>query len=323
MARKHRIHFPYALYHVIVRGNNRQKIFCSSPDMEKFLSILEESVEKLTYKIHAFCLMPNHVHIALQIGEEPLGKIMQNISYRYARWFNTHYGCIGHLFQGRYRAQLIQEEEYLLALCKYIHLNPVCAKIVSLPEQYAWSSHNSYMLESHLVWLTTDFIYAVLLKNSPPYSDTITKSKVDTYKNYIISQEKPHIDKPFLEINNEGKLICNDEISNHNAKFFNAHLKIKVDAAKIIDTVCTALSIDSNCVFTMRKDWKLAQARAIIARCVQEFGDITLEKLAIMMGRDASTLSNAIMRLKVRQKMDYSLNSKVIEIIDEIQRMKE
>jgi hypothetical protein len=95
---------------------------------------------------------------AVQVGEEPLAKIMQNMSFRYTRWVNQKQKRIGHLFQGRYKAIMVDRDAYLLELVRYIHLNPVRAKLVRQPQNYAWSGHRAYLGQEALPWLTTDWV---------------------------------------------------------------------------------------------------------------------------------------------------------------------
>ena len=122
MARKSRIHYPGAVYHVILRGNGGQDIFFARQDRTRFYLLLQEGVERFGHRIHAFCCMTNHVHLAIQVAEIPLAKIMQNVSFRYTRHINNREKRIGHLFQGRYKALLIDADSYLLELVRYIHL---------------------------------------------------------------------------------------------------------------------------------------------------------------------------------------------------------
>jgi putative transposase len=102
MARKERIHIPGAFYHVMLRGNDRRDIFADDKDRFRFYSILDHAVMRYTFKIHAFCLMTNHLHLELQVGAVPLSKIIQNIAQRYTQWFNWRHHKSGHLFQSHY-----------------------------------------------------------------------------------------------------------------------------------------------------------------------------------------------------------------------------
>jgi REP element-mobilizing transposase RayT len=145
MARKPRIEFEGAFYHVITRGNQRQNIFRNEEDYKKYLDILARYKDLYKYHLYAYVLMKNHVHLLIEISETPLSKILQGINQSYTVLFNKRYKTVGHLFQGRYKAILCDKDSYLLSLVKYIHLNPVRARLVKIPEEYPWSSHLAYI----------------------------------------------------------------------------------------------------------------------------------------------------------------------------------
>jgi putative transposase len=145
MAGKPRIHFPGALYHVITRGNRRQGIFLDEKDLQRFLTYLSDCKSKFPFHLYAYALMENHLHLLIEVEEIPLGSIMQSLLFGYTRYFNRRYGQVGHLFQGRYKAILCDKDPYLLELVRYIHLNPVRAKILKRPEEYVWTGHLSYL----------------------------------------------------------------------------------------------------------------------------------------------------------------------------------
>ena len=145
MARKPRIQFEGAFYHVITRGNQRQKVFRDNEDFQKYLDILSRYKDLYKYLLYAYVLMNNHLHLLIETRETPLSKILQGISQSYTAYFNRRYRTVGHLFQGRYKAILCDKDSYLLSLVKYIHHNPVRAKIAKSPEEYPWSSHHAYI----------------------------------------------------------------------------------------------------------------------------------------------------------------------------------
>ncbi len=145
MARKPRIEFRGALYHVVTRGNQRQQVFRSRNDYERYLKIVGDYKIQYDYFLYAYILMGNHVHLLIETKEKPLSKIIQGINQRYTMYFNKKYGTVGHLFQGRYKAILCEKDAYLLSLVKYIHLNPIRAKVVKSLLEYRWSSHGSYI----------------------------------------------------------------------------------------------------------------------------------------------------------------------------------
>ena len=145
MARKPRLHLPGGLYHVMLRGNGGQAIFFSDADRYHLYLLLQEGVERFGHRIHGFCAMTNHLHLAVQVAKAPLSKIMQNLSFRYTRWINQRQRRVGHLFQGRYKAILVDADSYLLELVRYIHLNPVRTGLVKDPLDYPWSGHRAYL----------------------------------------------------------------------------------------------------------------------------------------------------------------------------------
>jgi REP element-mobilizing transposase RayT len=159
MARPLRIAYPGAFYHVTSRGNEQKDVFKSRKDREKFLEYLASATQRYGALIHAYCLMSNHYHLLLETPAGNLSQIMQHINSAYTTYFNIKRKRAGHLFQGRYKAILVEADEYATELSRYIHLNPVRAGIVSNPEDYPWSSYRSYIGEGNVTeWLKREFI---------------------------------------------------------------------------------------------------------------------------------------------------------------------
>jgi len=142
MSRPLRIEYPGAFYHIINRGNAKEKIFLNDRDREKFLEYLKAALDRFSLIVHTYCLMDNHYHLLIETSEANISKAMQWLNGSYAVYFNRKRDRSGHLFQGRFKAILIDADEYLQALSRYIHLNPVRAKLVSSPGDYKWSSYN-------------------------------------------------------------------------------------------------------------------------------------------------------------------------------------
>ena len=164
MARKPRLHVPGGLYHAILRGNARQQIFHGTGDRLRFYGLLADGVARFGYRVHAFCLMTNHVHLALQAGETPLSAGMQNLGLRYTQHLNARLRRVGHVFQGRFKAFLVDQDAYGLALVRYLHLNPVRARLVRAPAAYRWSSHRAYLGREGLAWLSTDWVLGCVFR---------------------------------------------------------------------------------------------------------------------------------------------------------------
>lgn len=159
MARPLRIEYKGAFYHITSRGNERKEIFKKDSDREKLLSYFETATERYKAVIHVYCLMSNHYHLLLETPLGNLSQIMRHINGAYTIYFNKKYQRSGHLFQGRYKAIVVDKDEYAVELSRYIHLNPVRAGIVNDPGGYRWSSHKHYIEKGKgPEWLFTDFI---------------------------------------------------------------------------------------------------------------------------------------------------------------------
>jgi len=144
MARRPRLFAPGVLYHVIVRGNQRQKTFLDDGDYQAYLERLGRYRKRFGVTVYAYCLMPNHVHLLVETGSSPLSRFMQGLQQSYTQYFNRKRRKTGHLFQGRYQAIVCDKDQYLLPLIRYIHHNPVRAKIVRKVDEYRYSGHRAY-----------------------------------------------------------------------------------------------------------------------------------------------------------------------------------
>ena len=132
------------VYHIIIRGIDKQDIFLEEYDKCKFLNIIKETKEKYNYEIYAYCLMDNHVHMVIYDKEAKISKIMQSIEIMYVTYFNNKYDRVGHLFQDRFYSKKVEDREYLKILCRYIHQNPLKAGMAKT-EEYKWSSYKEYV----------------------------------------------------------------------------------------------------------------------------------------------------------------------------------
>lgn len=156
MPRPLRIQYPGALYHITARGNEKRDIFLDNGDRRKFLSLMKDLAEEKKFVFHAYCLMKNHYHILLETPFGNLSQGMQWINTSYSAYFNTKRGVSGHLFQGRFKSLLVDKENYLQELSRYIHLNPVRAGLVTNPENYEWSSYLDYISRREsATWIQT------------------------------------------------------------------------------------------------------------------------------------------------------------------------
>ena len=143
MARPLRIEYAGALYHVTSRGDGREEIYLQDDDRAMFLGVLGEVCRRFNWMVHAYCLMGNHYHLLVETPDSNLSKGMRHLNGVYTQRFNRNQGRVGHVFQGRFKAILVEKENYLLELARYIVLNPVRARMVRSAKEWPWSSYGA------------------------------------------------------------------------------------------------------------------------------------------------------------------------------------
>lgn len=190
MGRKIRIEYENAFYHVFSRGNNKKNIFKTVADKRKFLGIIGEAYCKYGILIHSYVLMNNHYHMIIETPQANLSKAMQYINFAYANYFNYTNQAVGHLFQSRYKALLINKEEYLLPLSRYIHLNPVKANYTRDPENYTWSSFKSFLQDFNYKWLIKKILLNAI-------------GGKEKYRKYVMDFKKEKNENIFTKINKQ------------------------------------------------------------------------------------------------------------------------
>jgi putative transposase len=163
MSRPLRVEYPGAIYHVMCRGNSCQRIFHDEADHQRLIDGLALTVSRFGWELFSFVLMPNHFHLFFRTPQPSLSRGMQYLASGYANWFAKRHRCPGHLLQGRFKSQLVEDESYFWSVSRYIHLNPVRGKrpFVSHPRDWRWSSYPGYASRRARVdWVCYDFVYA-------------------------------------------------------------------------------------------------------------------------------------------------------------------
>ena len=155
MPRKAREKSSSGIYHIMIKGINRQDLFEDDEDRKRFIEILELYKEKSGYRIYGYCMMSNHVHLILKEEKESISLIMKRISSSYVYYYNLKYSRCGHLFQERFKSEVVENDSYFLTVLRYIHQNPIKANMVKKIKDYKWSSYNEYINTSKIV--DTDF----------------------------------------------------------------------------------------------------------------------------------------------------------------------
>ncbi len=192
MARPLRITYEGAFYHVTARGNERRKIFLSRTDYEKFLSYLTDALHKYGVILHSYVLMANHYHLIVETPKANLSTFMHGLGSSYTTYFNLRRRRTGHLFQGRYKAFLIDVDSYLLELSRYLHLNPVRAGITARPEDYPYSSFRAFVFPTEETKVFRDLIWDMISGER--------KSAPRRYREFVESSLKEKSRSPFEEV---------------------------------------------------------------------------------------------------------------------------
>ena len=202
MARPLRIEYPGAVYHVTARGNAQQEIYKDDADRDAFLDVLTLTIKKYNWFCHAYCLMDNHYHLLLETPDPNLSLGMRQLNGVFTQRFNRQHSRVGHLFQGRFKSILVEKETHLLELCRYIVLNPVAARMVVHPLEYAWSSYR--------------FTSRSIKQPELLYSDWLlaqfsSKKKIarKLYRDFVLEGMNSPIEKPWKKI--VGQIILGSE----------------------------------------------------------------------------------------------------------------
>lgn len=194
MVRPLRIEFAGALYHVTSRGDGQEDIYLDDEDRENYLEVLRDVCERFNWDVHAYCLMTNHYHLLVETPESNLSKGMRHLNGVYTQRFNRKYNRVGHVYQGRYKAIIVQKESYLLELARYIVLNPVRAQMVRSAKDWPWSSYRATAgLNNANKWLAVNWILS-----------SFSRKKADAVKLYrsFVSEGKKQ-PKPWEQLKNQ------------------------------------------------------------------------------------------------------------------------
>jgi REP element-mobilizing transposase RayT len=314
MGRKPRVHFSGAVYHVISRGNQKQTIFEDQDDFLRFRKFLEDTQRRFDFRMYAYVLMPNHFHLLLEVRLHPLFKVMQTLLYRYAQYFNNRHRKVGHLFQGRYRAILCEKDSYLLELVRYLHLNPVRAKLAVDATDYPWSSHAAFLKGRDENGLAVEAVLSYLSKRR---GDAVKK-----YTEFVSEGARQGHRDDFYELR-EHRYLGGDE--------FVEQVEKKLE--KVEDTGAVKLTINEAVEETLRhfgtnikqtldkeRGHEASRARAIAAYVAREVGGIRVSQMAAYFKRDLSTLSFRIKKLEEQAREERGLKERINQLCETLRK---
>ena len=292
MPRLPRLHVPGSFYHVTLRGNHRENIFSTPDDRLKLNAIVAEAIEKYSAQVHAFCWMTNHLHALIRIHEIRLGKIVQRIAMRYSRYRHKQLRTTGHLFERRYGARLVDADTYFIAALRYIHLNPVDARMVSSPDDYPWSSHHAYLGSVSIPWLTVEFGLSLL-------SRTFGGAR-DAYRELVTGEmsRREHIDSGLLP-SSDPRVVGTDRFL---ASLPPPRIKPRspLTLEQLAAEVCTHLGVSIEDVCAPNRLRQFTTARTLIARRAVDERIASLHQVGRYLNRSVPALCQLLQQNRRR-----------------------
>lgn len=296
----------------MLRGNAKEDIFFSDTDRRTLLFLLGEGIEKYDHQIHAFCLMKNHIHLLVQVGEVSISKIMHNLAFRYTQQINFKYERVGHLFQGRFKSILIDQEAYFSRLLRYIHMNPVRAHLVNRPEEYYWSSHNAYLQNTKIEWLTVDFGLSRFGSSQ--------ECSVENYAAYVFIEETDsQLDELRCRHKNNQVLGNREFVNSLGDKNLTQTDNLSL-LRWITKSVCRYLEIDEESIFSSIQSHKTSHARALISIIAKKAKKISIEESSEYLKRSASATSRLLKRFSTKHAICRATQNVIEEIFAEISK---
>ena len=299
MARRPRFFAPGVLYHVIVRGNHKQKTFLSAQDYEVYSERLARYRNKFHVSLHAFCLMPNHVHLLLECAEEPLSKFMQGIQQSYTQYFNRAYKKVGHLFQGRYKAIICDKDEYLLTLVRYIHLNPVRSKLVERPEQYKYSGHRVFLKGKPTNVVDPTFVLNLMGGRR-------------SYERFVLDGLGDGHQEEFYELRDQ-QILGADEFERELKKESEGknEPRNKKPLGKVFELVAQGMRVDPQVLRGPDRSWKVSKLRTLLVYVLIRRLGFGVSEVAAYLKRDPATLIALVSRLSNRTQSELALREEI------------
>ena len=273
--------------------------------------LVPQGLEQYSFELHAYCWMKNHVHMALQVKDKPLSKLMQNISQRYTYWVNKRYDRVGHLFQGRYMAILVDKDAYLKELIRYIHLNPVRANTVTDPIDYPLSSHAAYA--GHVkppFWLTIDW-------GLSQFGKTESAARA-AYLHFMGQTTEEELLKQLRHGSKEGRILGDENFIRDVLKQNSETVLAEIAIEQLVDVVAHVYRVSPWEVTSASRSRHLAEARAMTALIGMDHCDYSLTDFAQYFNRNTSSMSKLVKVIRTRLTKNRLLDDKMGYIKNQI-----
>lgn len=290
MPRKPRIHVPGGFYHATLRGNHAAPIFRLDSDRELLDRIVAETLERFSARLHAYCWMTNHLHFLVQIGDEPLSKIMHRIAGGYARAFQWRMETCGHLFEKRFHSQLLDADNYLLEVVRYVHLNPVRAGLARDPAAYPWSSHRTYLGLSSAPWVTTDFALRML------HSD-LTRARA-AYRAFVNAGRSGVTCVTMPGANDADARVLGDDRFLSRIPQTPPKRRPRIALQALADLCSRKMGVRAVDLRSMSRSRDVSRTRAMVAHLATTYTGATVKAVADYLDRDESSVRRSMERLR-------------------------
>jgi len=300
MARPPRLEVPGALYHVTARGNERRPLFRDDADRREYLDRIARCRQMFRFELLAYCLMTNHVHLAIRPGPEPLSRIMGRLHSTYAGWFNRRHDRVGHLFQGRYKASIVRDDRYLRALVRYIHRNPVEARIARRAPDYRWSSDRYLRRAQGPDWLDIDVLLA-LLDESRRSAIRRYVELVDGPADYPLEDPNPPADGDLLLL----------PLARTPAPAAPDRAIGQIPLDDLLETVARDCGLTLEDLRGRQRGGEIAAARCRAAYLARRLFGIPVSRVALCLGRDDSSFARPLSRLESRLELEPALRTRI------------
>jgi len=305
LGRRPRQEVPGGLYHVTARGNERRALFRGDADRREYLELVARCREKFRFQLLAYCLMTNHVHLAIRTGAEPLSRIMARLHSIYAERFNRRHDRVGHLFQGRYKAFLVRDDRYLSALLRYLHRNPVSARVVSRASDYPWSSDRFLRRGKGPAWLDVDSLLALL--------DGSRRAAMRRYAALVDGNESASGEDACEAMERAATSSRIAEVEPTGAHDPTRH-QIRLDA--LLEIVASECGLSLADLLSRSRGGEVADARCRGAYLARRLFRIPVRRFALRLHRDDSSFARPLARLEVRLDRDHALRARMQRLTD-------
>jgi putative transposase len=309
MARPLRIEFPGALYHVITRGNNRQAVFHDNQDRTAYLEKLFHYCREKEVHLLCYCLLSNHVHLLLETPQGNLSRMMQAFQTSYTVSWNRRHQHTGHVFEQRYKAFLVDKDNYLLQVSRYIHLNPVAAGIVERPQDYQWSSYRAYLRGRNTAGLRRESILGHF--GSQP------EEKIGRYREFVegaLQRREMWVTLPIVK----QTFVGDEDFAERSWRkvMKGPESAGRYTVATIVHAVCEIAGIEPEEFGSGTKEERIQRGRELFMYIARRYSGARLQEIVRWLGvRDVSTVSHGVKRAERRLKEEGPFRQQIEAVL--------